>query len=228
MKELASFVSALSSHWVALILGIVSLAMTIALRARGRKPRNKIFWSLAALCLFVACFLAWRDEHGMRDKAEQESARLREELAKAKVQNVPQLSCHIDRVVIGEGSDTKLTQVFVLLTVQNAGDPSIAENYRLHIKASDFEYSAGPAKIPKEYTLTPADKTPKITFLQQESIVEKTGKPVERGGQEQGWLRFTMQAQEVTPEFIRRPGIKYTVSLVDISGKICSADHVTQ
>src|SRR2546423_3001731 len=102
MEELTSFFFALFKHWIALMSGAVSLGMTIALRARGKEPKDKVFWSIAALCLLVACFLAWRDEHSVNDKARQELAGVRQELAEARDQNAPRLACHIDKVVIGE------------------------------------------------------------------------------------------------------------------------------
>jgi hypothetical protein len=185
--------------------GVVSLAITIILRIRRKDISNKIFWVIAVVFLFVACFLAWRDEH----------------VAKA-----PNLTCQIEKVVIGKGSDTDLTQVFVLVSVRDVGAPSIAEKYRLHIKTGDFEDDVGYTEIPNGYMLAPADKTQSIAFSPQDSLVEKTAKRIEYGDAQRGWLRFAMQMKEVTPDFIQRPGIKYTVTLFDTWGKPCSADYV--
>src|ERR1051326_2498155 len=98
MNDLTSFFSALLNHWVVLMSGVVSLAITLILRIRGKDISNKVFWSIAVVFLFVACFLAWRDEH----------------IAKA-----PNLACQIEKVVIGKGPDTDLTQVLVLLSVKD-------------------------------------------------------------------------------------------------------------
>lgn len=227
MDELISFIYALLRQWIALMSGIVSLIITIILRARGKEPRNKVFWLIAAFCIFLAFFFAWSDEHVMRNEAQQKLIAAQQELTAARDKNAPSLICKIEKVVIGEGLDTKLAQVFVYLSVRNAGAPSIAEKYKLHIKTSDLEYSEVATDIPKEYTLIPADKSKDDTFRQQDSLVEKTKQPILSGGMEQGWLRFVMQMKEATTDFIRRPGIKYTVSLVDVNGKPCLADRVT-
>jgi hypothetical protein len=205
MDDLMTFFSALLNHWIVLMSGVVSLAITLILRIRRKDISNKIFWAITVVILFVACFLAWRDEH----------------VAKA-----PNLTCQIEKVIIGKGPDTDFAQVFVQLSVRDVGAPSIAEKYRLHIKTGNFEGSVGYAEIPNGYTLAPADKTQSLTFSPQESLVEKTAKRIEYGDAQRGWVRFPIQMSNVTPDELRRPGIKYTVTLSDTWGKLCSADYI--
>jgi hypothetical protein len=201
------FVNSLLSPGVALTSGCVSLAIGTILHIRGKGHSKKIFWSIAATFLMIAGFLAWRDEHRPPNATP------------------PNLACQIERVVVGQGPDTTLTQVFVLLSVRNVGVPSIAEKYRLHIKGHDIEYSDRATDIPEDYTLSPADKTPQLIFHLEDSLAEKTARPIERGGLNRGWLRFVIHMKDVTPDFISRPGTIYTVSLLDVSGKSSSDDY---
>jgi hypothetical protein len=139
------------------------------------------------------------------------------------------LSCNIDKLTIGEIPGTKFPQVFVQLSVPNAGTPSLAGNYRLYIKGEGLDVkdikNTGAAD---EYMLTLADKSAKVPFRRQDSLAEKTIEPVKQGAKAEGWLRFNIEIEGVPPTFFSRPGIHYTVSLDDVAGKTCSADYTTR
>lgn len=205
MSDVTSFLSALANHWISLMSGVVSLILTLIFRARKEDVANKTFLGIAALCFLFAFYLTWQDE---------------------RVKN--RLTCQIDKVVAGEWPDSKVTQVFVLVSVRNAGAQTIAENYKLHIQASDIECKATPTPLPKGYPIKPSDKAPTTTFDQAGSLIEKTNKHIESGDMVQGWLRFALGTPEATPspDLIRRPGVKYTVTLSDVSGNVCTAEHV--
>ena len=133
--------------------GGISLILNLFFRYRHWEPGNKIFGALAALCLLIACFLAWSDERVAQQGLGQ---------------NVPNLSCKVENLVIGEGPDTKSAQIFIQLSVRNAGtQPSLADNYKLHVKAPDIEVILSAAEIPVEYTLTPADKSQKLALTRR-------------------------------------------------------------
>lgn len=214
MENLISFVWALLSHWVALMSGGISLVLTFIFRYRHWEPGNKIFATISALCLLFACYLAWSDEHVAQKDA-------------------PNLSCNIENLIIGEGSDTKALQIAVQLSVRNVGtQPSLADNYKLHVKASDFEVSLLSAEITADYTVTSADKSQKILLTRQDSLVEKTKEPIGQGAKKEGWLRFNTATKEampgISPDLLKRPGLNYTVSVNDVRGKVCSATHAIQ
>jgi hypothetical protein len=203
--DVISFLYALFNHWIALMSGAVSLVLTLILRVRRKDISDKPFWVLTALCFLFAFYLTWQDERAKE-----------------------RLTCKIDKVVVDQWPDEEATQVFVLLSVRNTGTPTIAENYKLHIKASDLEYSAPPTKIPTNYPLSPTDKGSIATFDEQGSLMEKTRKPIATGDMVRGWLRFVIRLPEAKPAFIRHPGVTYTVTLTDVSGNACSAEYVTQ
>jgi hypothetical protein len=131
-------------------------------------------------------------------------------------------------VVVGRWPDVQTTQVFVLMSVRNINADSIAENYKLHIEDSDLAVSITPTPLPTNYPVSPSEAQSKVTFDQQGSLVEKTTEPIKSGAKVQGWLRFVMELPEATPEFIGRPGVKYTITLTDVSGNVCTAEHVMQ
>jgi hypothetical protein len=207
MSDLLSFLVAVASHWVALMSGIVSLLITIVLRIRKVEPRDKIFWSIAALCFLFAFFLTWRDEHTSLIDTKQQ-------LLKEKDQNSPRLSGKIEPVIIVDSGNAKGTQIFINLSILNTGGTSIADSFLLEIKSPDFQFKNSPAEFPKEYTLPIEEKKSNITLHSQDSIEEKTAKAIERGHLVQGWLRFVVDG--IKPEIIRRPKTQFTVSFKDV------------
>ena len=138
-------------------------------------------------------------------------------------QGSPRLVGRIERVEVTASPEGNGSQVFIELSVLNRGAQSVAERFALHIKSNDFEYSAMPVKLPEHYTLT-AEPSSKTTLRGQDAIDKKTVKLVERGSMERGWLRFIVP--KMRPDFIQRPGMKYTVSFFDVTGTPVSAEYV--
>jgi hypothetical protein len=216
MSDLVAFIYAVLSQWIALMAGIVSLTITLVLRLRGKEPNNKIFWSVAVFCFLLAFFLAWQREHTSLMKVEKE-------LAQAQDQNAPRLSGQIEQVIADKEAGGG-AQIFLQISIRNVGAPSIAEKFALHIKSGDVEYHDAPTPLPDEYASIPVGKSTKVTFRRQDAIDVKTLKPVERGGLERGWLRFIVLDNEL--DFIRQPGMKYTVSFADVAGTSHAVDYV--
>src|SRR5262249_37771613 len=63
MAELGKFLLAVVAHWIAVMSSLVSVLIALWLRVK-HKPDipDAVFWGIAALCLFYACFAAWRVE----------------------------------------------------------------------------------------------------------------------------------------------------------------------
>lgn len=196
--------------------GGIGLGITIWLRVRGKDISNKVFWAISVSALLLACFFAWRDEHISLKSIERE-------LAQERDPNTPRLSGQIEGFKVGKSTGVEETQVLIHLSVRNTGAPSIAEQFELAIQSSDFEEHQKPTDIPKGYTLLPLDKSPNVTLNPEDALTVKTEKPIARGSLERGWLRFVLMSKH--PERILRPGMRYTVSFSDISGKTYSADY---
>jgi len=197
--------------------GLVSIFFTLWRRSKGADLTNKIFWFVAALCLVFALFLVWRDGQASLLNTKQE-------LSKAEDQNAPKLNGKIDQVIIGDSADAKGTPVFIDISIGNTGGPSVIVSYSLDINSlPDFQYKQSPAEFPKEYTLPLNEKKSNVILHHQDSIVEKTAKPIERGNLVRGWLKFIVE--DVKPEIIRRPKTQFKVSFKDILGQTYSATY---
>lgn len=63
MADLLGFVSAVFHQWIATMSGVISLALAFVARHKGQEVGKRVFYGVAAACIFVACFYAWQDEH---------------------------------------------------------------------------------------------------------------------------------------------------------------------
>jgi hypothetical protein len=205
MRELLDFLLAVLSHWVSLMSGLVSVIIGLWLRVRGGKDiRSDVFLLVALLCIFFACFLAWRGEH-------------RSSLALMESE-LPKLSGSIDQVAIlrlPEGP----TGIMMWVTVRNSGAPSIADNYRL-------EYHAlSGLRIPLTLEAAP----PAVIFdgkkidTGKEAIYDKTAEqPIPRGGTRRG-MAFS---RTDLPLATFHDATKFVLTFRDISGKMISITSV--
>ncbi|MFL6335305.1 MAG: hypothetical protein ACJ754_18490 [Pyrinomonadaceae bacterium] len=194
-------------------------------------PRNKlpriVLLALVALIVIIVGALALKKEFTTN-----KSGPTKIYPSPTPEQGGAKLSCKIDKLVLGQIPGTKFAQIFVVLSVLNGGAPSIAENYKISIKGNDIQVKDIGAKVSNtpggvEYTVTPVDRSSKVIFRRQDSLVERTGVPIQPGAKVEGWLRFEVEMPEATPEFISRPGITYTVSFNDVADRTCSAEYVT-
>jgi regulator of extracellular matrix RemA (YlzA/DUF370 family) len=62
VSELITFGEALMRHEIALLAGIIGLAIGIWERVKGRAIASEIFWAISLLSLLVASFFAWDDQ----------------------------------------------------------------------------------------------------------------------------------------------------------------------
>lgn len=70
LSDFMGFLLALWVYWYLLVGGGVSFALDIWERSSDRQVRRKIVRVVWVGCIFVACFLAWRDEHAAREQAD--------------------------------------------------------------------------------------------------------------------------------------------------------------
>lgn len=215
MTDLFSFLTAVLSHWIALMSGVVSLGIGLWQRARHSKLTDKIFWSVAGVCFSLAIFLAWRDEHTSQ-------LTTKKELEEVTNPAAPRFRAEIEQVIVEDNHSLGGATVFVLLSVRNLGADSIAEKFLLHIRASDLEYKNGPTEFTGETPLTLPDGS-KITLRRQDSLGVKASEPVRHGALIRGWLMFVMP--KVKADALREPGTYYEVSFADVVNKQLSVTY---
>jgi len=66
LQTLTLYLYAVSGHWLFSFGGIVLVAFALYEKYLHKITPSRWFWGLAALCIFVATFQAWSDEHEKR------------------------------------------------------------------------------------------------------------------------------------------------------------------
>jgi hypothetical protein len=74
------YLSAVFDHYLFSFGGVVLLGFAIFEKARHKQVRERIFWGCALLCLFIACYRAWVDEHRNASALIEQKSRLSSDL----------------------------------------------------------------------------------------------------------------------------------------------------
>jgi hypothetical protein len=107
MAELYSFIAAVASHWVSLMSGIASVIVALWLRLKNKVELGHLaFWGVAVICIFIASFQAWKEEHLAKLALESQVSDLRREIAK-KEKDIEKLNTEVSlSSVLPEAQDS--------------------------------------------------------------------------------------------------------------------------
>lgn len=122
-------------------------------------------------------------------------------------------------------------QVFILLSINNPGVPTIVQNYSLHIthtSSKSINFNGPPDTIAERYTLPRAESSEVVVIQPQDDISSKTLQALPTSGKVSGWLRFVLPAPGLTPEFVQQPGTKYEMEFADATGKTYRTTYQVQ
>lgn len=169
-------------------------------------PKSAIY-GVAALALFLACFLAWASE---------------------RKKTTFSLRMNIDNVATGDQPPTpdSPAQAALVLTVslRNIGPPTICEGWSVGVIRAD---GTKVAPAPRIYALTPPitmrlDTGRVIQYSETDALYTKAGTPIPTGGMVRGILLAKIPAMSAN---LRAQGTKIHVSCDDVSGKMHHADY---
>jgi len=199
---------ATGSHWVALMTSIVSLAVGIYEKFKG-KIDARIFYAVALACFILAGFQAWRDEN----------LRVADLNAKLNAQRNPEFSCGIDQVsdLVNQGGAMGSSVVLLIANVKNTGAESTADSYSLVAQMLDGSVIHGrPLTIPERLPVTYVNGFQRIVSANQ-ALYAKTASPVEHNAFKRGFLMF--QLQGLSTEQLEASVKLYVLTFKDIYGK---------
>lgn len=230
LSDFFLFIYAVISYWQAYATGgVVTALVGIFERLTERRLTKRAYVRLFIITfLFASFFLAWRDEHttlqnvklslqNTQQELSKELQNIQQELLKEKDRNAPKLDGQIEQVIVSEGPDAHGAQIFIYLSIRNAGSQSIAENFSLDMKSSGFQYQNDPAEFTRE-AMSPFDlKTSNVTSW--DSIKKIAEEPIVSGKVVRGWLRFIVKDKDITPESIRQSKTRFKISFKDYLGQ---------
>jgi hypothetical protein len=206
--DLGGFFSAVGQQWFLLVGGGV-LTVMAELARRVRRPDAgrvdpSILWP-AILAVFIACMVAWDQEHAGRVKAEKDLA----DVTQPKFTLLP------------EGSMLRTTpegvDLYIEVRVISAGADSILDGYTLKLVTA----KGGWGRF-KAHNLIPVDVPggvfAKLGIDRSNALHDKTAlTPLKRGSVARGWLRFPIQGER--PEELGRRGGRWVITAYDYLGR---------
>jgi hypothetical protein len=115
-------------------------------------------------------------------------------------------------VVPGQGG---MVQLFIRLSITNAGPPTAVHQYAIHIthtSSKNIEYNGPPQEIDTRYTIPPTGGGKPLVIQPQDSIIRRTEQAIHTDQKVTGWLTLGLPLPE---DDLRQAGIRYTVSFLD-------------
>jgi hypothetical protein len=166
-------------------------------------PKSAIY-AVAALTLFLACFLAWSTE---------------------RKKTTFSLRMNIDNASTGDqppSSSPPQAALIITVSLRNIGPPTICEGWWVEITPVN-----GTKFVPRLYALTPSVSIElsagrEIHYGEADALYTKTGTPIPTGGMVRGVLLARIPGVAAT---IREPGTKIRVFCDDVSGKTHHAEY---
>jgi hypothetical protein len=131
-SECKSFLAAIWRKWIAVMSGAGSLLIALYLQVTNTSqiPAGA-FWIIGGVLLFVACYLAWKDEY-------RKVLALERSLAEATTANLPKLHGEIVSVVHYLSKEVLPHSAFAIqMEITNSGSASIAHKVGVSIVSKD-------------------------------------------------------------------------------------------
>lgn len=207
------------------IIGVLVLAFN-----KSNKWALYATFGVAIAMLFVASFLAWRDERhellavrSALSEKQQELDDLKKPslIGEIKTINVAQLEMTSDMKLFnyaGSANDN-VPIALIWATIKNRGADSIVENYRLTMQLNDgSRVSCTAVRLPPQVTLKDVGIVIPNTG-EESSLMEKTASnPIKKGAKEPGLLLFIIDRGSHAQKELAEAGVKFDLSFDDILG----------
>lgn len=169
---------------VALMSGALSLVRELLLMYRGGQIQApSLFWR----CVWVAFILSMIAALVMQYREALES---RSSLAAATETRLPRLHGEIKGIVSGASPEGAF--VFMLVAVTNSGADSAAIDYRARVVLGADTLILQPKVIVDGFTLKDTALRPMARWSAEDSLPDKTTRPIHRGELVSGPIRFTV------------------------------------
>ena len=196
---LVDYVWAVISWWYALIPGIALSILDVVERWRRGEAAIPSRWitGVFVVGVMVAQFLAYKDV----------------------VQRTEGVWGSVDQVLSGTSSKSGDVGIFINLSIRNTGNPSIVEDFHLHIKTPSiaFERTVMTYTLPEGFMDGSNQAGTRVAFRDEDMLINKITKPVETGGMISGWLFFPLFGEKEIRD-VRMPDTQWEIMFKDVYG----------
>jgi hypothetical protein len=216
------YLGALWPHWITLMSGVVSVAITFWEKIHDSIGKY-VLYTVAAMCVFLAGFQAWQDEHKRANELARPKIDLSENLDW--MQTSTQFQVRAPGGPVEHTFDTTI-KIVAFISIRNRGVPTVLENWGLHLTWPDGrQEDVWPWIKPPTGDLILTYATPPIhtfTFHAADYLLTKTVSAMQSGEMTRGFLYYeflasmtieklqTTKAQIVSLDVV---GNKHTVDL---------------
>jgi hypothetical protein len=201
MSNFGAFLYAVFTNWIVYMSGVISIIFEVISRT-GRNLGPRWWWVVAGVCVFYACYHAWKIERTANEIC---------------------LRGNLGLVTVADNETG--TAIFINMSVANVCSfPSIAENYLLTVKNDEFErVDIRQTAIPADFKVFSREQESPVFSIngETESLEVVTESPIQSGNKARGWLRYLIPNQKV--DKVAKPGTVFTVSFLDVKGDSHSA-----
>jgi len=216
MGELQLFLSAVWDNWVAVMSGVISLLIGIYEKIKDKTIKSSIFFFVAFLCVFIAFFMAWRDEHRMVITLENRF-------------KSPEFHTRIS--AINSGIHNSYAMISVTCEIRNPfGPPSALHSWSMYLKFADGTIVKGETPpFSGENITAPAPPPLKGLFVlpADRYLPLYTGRqPIQAGGLVDGWTWAVFPQYTLDEIYEKKPTliIEFMDVIADKKHEITTSD----
>lgn len=215
MANLWYFIKAVVWQWVTAVGIVLTLIEVYEARLhRHRKVPQSVLRIAILLCIVVAVFTAFQDEHEKVAFEQDKVAKLEKQLAEKN----PELLGDMNYIDIPQGDNYQ--NVWIMATIRNLGTPSIVEFMSLVVTLNDGRVVECAAMEIADRDVLHFQGGKTITFTRAtDSLSEKGTTPIPTGGQIRGWLKFYAKQLPIDPQEPWAKISKFEVQFRDVRDK---------
>ena len=204
------YLGALLPHWIALMSGVVSVAITFWEKIHDSIGKY-VLYTVAAMCVFLAGFQAWEDQHRATIEAQNKLEGL----------TTPKLTADFGEA-LGTSEANPADSVITLSgLIKNQGAPTVLDNWSLDAELPDRTIHGHLLFVPTpKQNIEMQNRKGQIMFYLSgaEHWVRITrDSPIVPGGGKQGWINALLPS--VTNEELRAKKATIVLSCRDVNGK---------
>ena len=199
-----NYLITVGSFWWFLVVDGALVVIDIVAKARGKEWPIPPRWLLriAVAGLICAQVFAYKELKG----------------------NTESLSGEVGDILAGRYETTQHTFALINMTVNNTGNPTYSNNYRLHLQFGSIDKWFHPTAIPPQgmtYAHVTTPNQPRLRLTPDDQIMYKTEHPISTGDGQNGWMLYDLG--DVNLESLAVAQVTWTITFQDIHKHTYSA-----
>jgi hypothetical protein len=210
LADFLTYVRVVLWNWFGVYGGFVLVAIEVIKKVPQCKPWwkriERLKWplrSLGVICIFIATFQGWEDQHLQLMGAEARNTEL----------TTPNFSLEISQVFSQYRQDLDNTDAFLAVQIINRGAPSAVLKYAVHYKSPTLDQDVEVAKFATDPLYFPFSNGLQLVMPSSVLIYNETVSPIPRGGFVTGRLPIVIPGNRT--EEISHGKAQITVSVLD-------------